>query len=415
MENNINFYSWLSLRLPLILLFANGYFIYRLFVITKLTDVFVFRSLQRSHGNIKHLCLYIIAAATLLSFFIPNAVTVLILLPILKTIDQDIALQAGNKHRITTALTLSTIYGANIGGMGSLIGSPANLLMIGALDLYEVPGREQIGFFNWFIWSVPLVALFTAAAWILVATLAVPEESRKITFTLKGMEDHNTLSTEQRSGLSVFVLFLSFWIIESVLKEFMPGFDSLDLPACVCFFILFLCLVFVRRFGVSGKPLLRPKHIFTGFPGRGILFLCLLAVIIAAVRFFQIDRLVSDVFSSVIRPDTPSFVIIILTIMTVIFLTEFLSNTLVSTAFFSIAYFISTAHNIPPLILMIAVSIASTCAFMTPVATPCNALAFGEMKGTSFRMMLVLGFLLNIIGAFLMSIWLQLVIPFIYH
>lgn len=347
-------------------------------------------------------------------FFIPNAVTVLILLPILKTIDQDIALQAG-EHRITTALTLSTIYGANIGGMGSLIGSPANLLLIGALDLYEVPGREQIGFFNWFVWSVPLVALFVAAAWAMVAMLAVPRKAQKMSVTLNGMEDHKNLSLEQRSGLLIFVLFLGFWIMESVLKEFIPGFDAVDLPACICFFTLFLYLVFVRHFGVSGKPLLRPKDIFTGFPRRGILFLCLLAVVISVVRFFQIDKQISDLFSSVIRPDTPGFLIILFTIMTVILLTEFLSNTLVSTAFFSITYFISTAHNIPPLILMIAVSIASTCAFMTPVATPCNALAFGEMKGTSFRMMLVSGFLLNIIGAFLMSVWLQFIIPFIYH
>ncbi|RLC18436.1 MAG: sodium:sulfate symporter, partial [Deltaproteobacteria bacterium] len=83
--------------------------------------------------------------------------------------------------------------------------------------------------------------------------------------------------------------------------------------------------------------------------------------------------------------------------------------------FFPIAYFVSTARDISPLSLMIAVSIASTCAFMTPVATPCNALAFGEMKGTSFRMMLILGFFLNIIGAFLMAVWVQFVVSLIYQ
>ncbi len=51
---------------------------------------------------------------------------------------------------------------------------------------------------------------------------------------------------------------------------------------------------------------------------------------------------------------------------------------------------------------------------MTPIATPCNALAVGEMKGTSLTRMLVSGFVLNIAGAFLMTLWLLFVIPLIY-
>ncbi|MGE4554096.1 MAG: anion permease, partial [Desulfovibrionaceae bacterium] len=90
------------------------------------------------------------------------------------------------------------------------------------------------------------------------------------------------------------------------------------------------------------------------------------------------------------------------------------SNTVVAAAFFPVAYAAANAAGIDPLALMIAVSTASTCAFMTPVATPCNALAFGEMRGVSLRRMLALGLVLNLACASLMTLWLSWVVPLVY-
>ena len=413
MENPSDLYSYLWHRLPLVLMFAQGYLICRILVVTRLTDIFVFRSLQKSRGRPDLICLYILVSSALLSFFIPNAVTVLILLPVLKTIEQETASRF-NGQGLSTALTLSVIYGANIGGMGSLIGSPANLLLIAALDVYSVAGREQIGFFNWFIWSLPLVTLFVSAAWILLVFLAIPKSARNITLSLNLTENHGSLSRQQQSGMILFYVFLTFWITESLLKELIPAFKPFDAPVCIIFLICFIHAVFIHPLEPESEPLLHPKDMIEGFPKRGIFFLGILAAFVFIVRFFQLDRSVSDWLLKMISPGISPFVIMLSLTMTVIFLTEILSNTLVSTAFFPIAYFISNACNISPLPLMIAVSLASTCAFMTPVATPCNALAFGEMTGTSFRIMLISGFFLNLIGALMMSAWLWFIIPVIY-
>ena len=413
MEHNTGFYSYLLVRLPLVLTFASGYIVYLLLSVTKLTDAFVLWSLQRSRGNLKFLLAYVIGSAALLSFFIPNAVTVLTLLPFLKAIEQDIISQ-NNDRRLTTALTLSVIYGANIGGMGSLIGSPANLLLIGALDLYGVPGREEISFLSWFIWSVPLVIAFAAVAWALIATFGVRKTMQGTVAGLDGMQRCSRLSLEQKWGGLLFLFFVVFWISEGILKELLPLFVRYEPYVCIGFFMLFIYLTFLKPLGESEAPLLRLNHTVRGLPKRGILFLCMFALIIPVIRLFQLDKHAADVFSDFIHPETSVFLVFFGTTVVVIFLTEVLSNTVVSTAFFPIVYFTSAAYNIPPLILMIAVSIASTCAFMTPIATPCNALAFGEMKGTSLGRMLVLGFPLNIIGAFLITLWLQFVIPFVY-
>jgi len=149
-------------RLPLILLFVCGYLVYQLMAATRITDGFVAWALKRSGGHAARVLLYIIAASAVLSSFIPNTITVLTLIPVLKRLDRDFA--ARGVTGMTTVLMCSAIYGAAIGGMGSMIGSPANAVLFAALDLFEVPGRGSLNFFNWFLWSVPLVAVFVLAA-----------------------------------------------------------------------------------------------------------------------------------------------------------------------------------------------------------------------------------------------------------
>jgi len=402
------FYLWG--KIPIILMFINGYLVYRLFVVSKLTDIFFYKSIQKSKGKVSFLMLYIILSSALLSFFIPNAVTILILIPILKTIDSDIISQTN--YNITTPLTLSSIYGANIGGMGSLIGSPANLILIGALDLYKVYGRENITFLNWFIWSIPLVCIFIFIAFIIIL-FNIPNDCRKYNIEIKN-NYLTQMNNKQKVGLKLFIFFIFFWIFESILKKLFPIVNSYNPIFCLFFFAIFLYLLFIKKYSAKKQTLLHFNEILSGLPKRGILFIGLLLIIITCVRIFKLDKKAADFLSQIIIQDINVFLIILFTVISVILLTEFFSNTIVSAAFFPIAYHISIACDINPLILMIAVSISSTCAFMTPIATPCNALAFGEMKNTSLKKMIISGFILNIAGAFLMAIWLQFVIPIIY-
>ena len=399
--------------LPLTLLFVNGYLVFRLFVVTRLTEIFVAFALRRGRGRIVGILFYVIAAAALLSFFIPNAVTVLALLPILKTVDAEIRQRHESIH-LTTALTLAVIYGANIGGMGSLIGSPANLVLIGALETFQVPGREGITFFNWFVWAVPLVCFFVLAAWAVVSLLAVPREARRIRLTLDSLGFDGVLDGPQRAGARLFGLFLVFWIGEAIAVGLAPAFEPYAPAVCLAFFALFLYRGFVRRARPDGGPLVRPADIFSGLPRRGLVFLLVLAAVFGGAKLLGLDQHAARLLDALIPPETPLVLVYLALTLTVIFLTEVLSNSVVSLAFFFIAYKAAEAHGMPALGLMMAVSLASTCAFMTPIATPCNALAFGEMKGTSLGRMLALGALLNVVGALLMTVWLRYVIPLVY-
>ncbi|MDV7389778.1 SLC13 family permease, partial [Arthrospira platensis SPKY1] len=93
--------------------------------------------LGESHNSLSQTLLYLVGTAALMSFFIPNAITVLTLLPVLDLLSR--AFRDNGDHRVPTLLTLAVLYGANIGGMGSVTGTPTNLLLVGYLQAQDVP------------------------------------------------------------------------------------------------------------------------------------------------------------------------------------------------------------------------------------------------------------------------------------
>ena len=397
-------------RLPLALLFASGYLAYRLLAASGLTDWAVRWAVRKSKGAPARIILYVVAVTAFLSAFIPNAITVLAVLPVVTALDQE----HNRRHPgrpLTTALALATMYGANIGGMASLIGSPANLVLLGILDFYHVPGREQITFFNWFLWGVPLAAVLALLGWGLIV-LTLP----------RGLGPDPDLGGEpprfgplQRLGARLYLLFLGFWILSGVLREVWPGFAALETPAALAFFAWFCWEGFhCRDQGTCRAPLLQLRSLFSGLPRRGLFWLAVILAVMLGANFLGLDRSVAGFFAAATGALDSALLLSLVFALAAIFLTEILSNTVVAVALFPVAFFAAQAAGLDPLPLMIAVSVAATCAFMTPVATMPNALVFGAMRGTSVRAMFVLGFCMNLLGALIMSGWLTWAIPLLY-
>nr|WP_321260771.1 SLC13 family permease [uncultured Pseudodesulfovibrio sp.] len=415
MESFTDLSAYLWQRLPLILLFVCGYFIYQLMAAARITDSFVLWTLKKSRGHASFLILYIIAASAALSSFIPNTITVLTLIPVLKKLDRNFAEQGATG--MTTVLMCAAIYGAAIGGMGSMIGSPANAVLFAALDVFEIAGREQITFFNWFVWSVPLVIVFVLAAWGVAAGLGLSASARGVTVHMEGLTEENVGQDRQQYGVRLFWFYIFYWMVEAVLRQQVGGFANMSPLFSLGFAGVFLYLLFWREAPgapVGKGPLLCPSDLVKSVPRRGLLFILVLGVLFGVVHWLKLDERAVVLAGEMLQGDmTPAF-LFFLTILSVIFLTEVLSNTAVVAAFFTIAFYAAQGHGMNPLYLMMGVGVASTCAFMTPIATTSNALAYGEMKGASLPVMLGLGCVLNIIGAVLMTVWLSWVLPLVY-
>ncbi len=406
----MDFLAYIWERLPLALLFASGYLAYRLLAVSGLTVWAVRWAVRKSRGAPGRIIFYVVTVTAFLSAFIPNAITVLAVLPVVTTLDQE----HSRRHPgapLTTALALATMYGANIGGMASLIGSPANLVLLGFLDLYHVPGREQITFFNWFLWGVPLASILALAGWGLIA-LTLP----------RGLGQDPGLGCEpprfgplQRLGARLYVLFLGFWVLAAVLKELWPGFAALETPASLAFFAWFCGECFRGRSLEGGRaPLLTLRTLSAGLPRRGLFWLAVILAIMLGANLLGLDRAVAGVFTRVAGVLDSPFLLTLVFALAAIFLTEVLSNTVVAVALFPVAFFAAQAAGLAPLPLMIAVSVAATCAFMTPVATIPNALVFGSLRGASVRAVVLLGFCMNVLSSLAMSAWLSWIIPLLY-
>ncbi|MCM0756533.1 SLC13 family permease [Desulfovibrio aminophilus] len=399
-------------RLPLMLLFADGYLAYRLLAVTGLTDWAVRQAVLRSRGRPSRVILYVLAASAGLSAFIPNAVAVLAVLPVITALDREHGLHRPDAP-MSTALALAAMYGANIGGMASLIGSPANLVLLGVLDLYAVPGREQISFFNWFLWGLPLAAILGAIGWGLITFLALPRGAGS---GLPPTVRPPVFGPRQRVGARLYALFLAFWITEALLKEFLSGFAAWEAPVALAFSAWFCLECFrPRRLDGPAGPLLPPRSLPAGIPARGLLWLGALVLAMILGNALGLDRDMAGFFQRAAAAAGSQFLLTLTFALAAIFLTEVLSNTVVAVAFFPVAFFTAQSLGLDPLPLMITISVAATCAFMTPVATIPNALAYGALPGTSLRRMLGVGLVMNTLCALAMTAWLCLVIPALYE
>jgi len=383
--------------------------------VTRITDAFVSWALKKSRGSAAALILYIIGTAAALSSFLPNTITVLTLLPVLKRLDKGFADQGVTG--MTTVLMCSAIYGSAVGGMGSMLGSPANAVLFGALDLFQIAGREQINFFNWFIWSVPLVVALVLVAWGVAAGLGLSSRAREVTIHMECLGDECETNDRQRYGSMLFWMYMGFWVLEAMVRQAVPFAGEHSTLICIGFTGLFVYLTFIRnapQSSYANGPLLRVAGLLKGIPRRGFLFILVLVVLFGVVHWLKLDEKAVLLAGKLLQGDVSPLLIFFLTVLSVIFLTEMLSNTAVVAAFFTIAYYAAVGHDMNPLYLMMGVGVASTCAFMTPIATPTNALAFGEMRGASLRQMLALGFVLNLAVAVILTGWLSWVLPLVY-
>ena len=111
--------------------------------------------LKRSGNSISGLISGILFISFLLSVFFSNTVVALSLIPVIKHSAASIK-NREQREAFVTYMVLALIYGANIGGMGSLIGSALNVLYVGFIEISEIAGREYINFFSWLIVGLPV-------------------------------------------------------------------------------------------------------------------------------------------------------------------------------------------------------------------------------------------------------------------
>lgn len=319
-------------------------------------------------------------AAAFLSMWISNTATTLILLPIALA-----ALQHVDDKAMDTALILGIAYAASLGGIGTPIGTPPNIIFI---SIYQETIGQDVDFISWMQTGVPIVIVGLP----LMAFWLTRNVSVKKAFVLPEVGDWR--SAEKRV-LIVFSLIALAWVTRKLWS------DWLGLPAVgdSTVAILGVVLMFVIPNGEKQGTLLDWRTASDIPWGMLLLF----AGGIAIAKAFTASGLSEQMGAMLAGLSTlPLFVLILSLCLFVTFVTEFTSNTATATLLMPILATAGVAADIDPKLLMMPAAISASCAFMMPVATAPNAIVYSANK-FHIKDMAREGFFLNILMAFVIS------------
>lgn len=406
-------------KIQILFFFINGFLISRLLIKVHIPQKFVYYLIGKKEISSAKIVLYLIFITALLSFFIPNAITVLTLLPLIQLLRLSYDDSSGANNN-STMLALSVIYGANIGGMGSITATPANGFLITYITLNNIPGAEHITFASWLIWGIPLVACLVFISWLLLMIFFRPWKNRKtkaeIPFDVSGISHHH-----QVIALFVTALFFISSLIFSILIMHYKAHITLLLIITGLFSLLFALFLFIIPFkGFSADkapvktPLLSLRDCHNDLPKRGFFYVGAAVVLTGILYLLKIHIVFANFIGSTIPEDIPLLALCFLIALFSSFSTEILSNTAVQVGMFMIIPQLSELLNISAVPVLLIITLSCTCAFMSPIATGVNGLAFGEIKDISLRKMLLTGFVMNIAGAMMITLWVYYIVGWIY-
>ncbi len=359
--------------------------------------------LQFAGGNGASLVGGFMLASSLLSMWVMNTSTTMMLLPIAISIITVIhgsveGLDEREKKDFQYALLLGVAYAATIGGIATLVGTAPNAMMAAfMLEHYDY----EIDFTSWMMVGLPLSAVMLPLAWLALTRFVfkvnfkTSDEGRALLRQMK--EDMGVITVPEKRVGFVFVALALTWILRPLLTK-LPGLGALDdsgiaMAGGIALFLL--------PSGDREDPLLiRWKHI-EKLPWAILLLFGGGLTLAAAVSRTGLAAWLGGNLHEVGMLPIALLVLIIATM--IIFLTELTSNIATTATFMPVVAAIALEAGYDPIVLLVPVTLAASCAFMLPVATPPNAIVFGSGLLTIPKMARA-GMALNLIAIFLVSL-----------
>lgn len=357
----------------------------------------------------------VMIAAALLSAFVSNTATAMMMLPIVGSIgilasgedrrgQDDDQPPADPEHtgRFHTCLLLALAYGCSIGGISTIMGTPPNGFMAGFL-------RQQLdinmSYARWLGFGVPLTLVLLPAAWAYLVYLAMRVRIREIPggkrHIRERLHDLGKMGTGERLAVSIFALVAFLWITHGWLTSWL-GLPALDDAAIAIFGALLMFAIPANR--ERTKRVLDWSHAEQIPWGILILFGGGLALA-QGVTDTGFDKWIGLQIAGL--GDPGELGILAGTSTLIVFLTEITSNTATTSTMLPVLAAAAESLGVSPVKLVIAAAVSASCAFMLPVATPPNAIVFASGRVT-IRQMAVVGFGLNIIAIVVITllVWL---------
>ncbi len=337
-----------------------------------------------------------------LSCWISNTAATLMMLPVALSVaelvpdENELGEKNSQGTRFTTALLLGLAYAASIGGVGTMIGTPTNTFLVAFLN--DTYGYE-ISFVQWMTFGIPFVVLSLPLAFLLLTRFIfpitmpeLPGGTQLINAEIKKM---GRISREEVIVASVFVLTAVLWISRPYLQNWLPGLSDTGIA------LFGATVLFTIPTNLSKGTFIMNWEWGLKLPWGVLLLFGGGLSLAAAISRTGLAAWVGGLLSTFSH--WPLVVLIALAVLLIIFMTELASNTATAAAFLPILASVAIVGlGESPLLLAVPATIAASCAFMLPAATPPNAIVYGSEK-FSIQQMARGGLFLNILFVFLVT------------
>lgn len=402
-------------KLQLVHFFLISYLISRVFVKHRLPEKIVYWLFETKHLSLSKLTWLLICGTGFLSMIIANVITLLTLLPLIVILQNEHVGSTKEHQKFSTLIMLAVVWGANIGGMGMLTGTTTNGILVGMFEVFKFPEKQAFTFLSWMTWGVPLAILLCFVGWLVLMLVFRPNQ-----FISKIQIRDRFVTVDIPVRIQRIALWqAAFFILSSALLSF--GMSLLknhrgDIYIITSLWtLLYLYFIFIHKYrskkGGEKQSMITSKDIMHDIPKKGILWIGLGLLVTAILVMFKFpDRIALWSVNHINAGYSVLLLYLVLALITT-FTTELVSNSVVQISMFMALFPLSKMHPEISWQMMLIITLGSTCAFMTPIATPSNGLGFGSSQKVSLKHMLLAGFLMNLISGLLITLWIYYVVP----
>lgn len=360
----------------------------------------------------ERLVLGFIIATGFLSMWISNTATAMMMVPIaLAIVSQARDSITHEKEQIdhfVKATLFGVMYAASLGGLGTLVGTPANIILANTVSqMFNI----ELDFFTWMMFATPLVIIFLTVTWLYLVKLAFPQRLKELPgskeMVMKEKKLLGAVSYEEKIILSVFIFTALCWMTRSfLLVKWMPFLDD----TMIAIFAAFLLFLIPAKNSDETRILVWkdaekiPWGILLLFGGGS-----------ALGKAFQTSGLAQWIGDQMTFLGGFHFAIVVITVvLLVIILSEFTSNVTTSIMLLPIMGALAFAINVHPYMLLFSASIATSCAFMLPTAATPNTIMFASGQ-IPVKVMIRTGLWLNLFCLAIIMLMIIYFMPFVYE
>ena len=345
-------------------------------------------------------------ATAILSMFISNTATTIMILPVGMAIISKVSESNNSYENINfgKSLMIAIAYSASIGGMATLIGTPPNMIFAGVVK--ESYGIE-IGMIEWSKFGLPVSIFLLIICWIYLTKVAFSFEDKN---QASGKQEINSqlrklgkFSNEELKVSVIFGLTAVGWIFRKQLVKIIPFLDDTIIA------ISFAIVLFIIP-DKKNKPLLNWEDTIKLPWGILLLFGGGMAIA-SAFGKSGLALWIANLLSTM--NGVSLFLLILIIVVSINLLTELTSNMATTAMLLPVLVTMALAINVHPYFLLVSATLAASCAFMLPVATPPNAIVFGSGL-LKIEDMFKKGIWMNLFSVVVISLIVYYILPYVF-